>query len=183
MCDGVRLQREIAGGRRGRQRDAVRREIRAERAAARALVAALAWPASIVLARQHRGGAADELALAPELRRHASADVLLERVHLERRLQDLLGQLREARVLAARADEALHVFVPGLDVRVADRPVDADALAQVRLEVEIAEAEYVARPHERASADVITAIPVERLRLSVGLLQVVDEMMLGGLVV
>ena len=39
------------------------------------------------------------------------------------------GELRQARVLAAGADEALDVLVPRRDVRVADRPVDAHAFA------------------------------------------------------
>ena len=131
MHHGIRLQREIARGRRGRQRHAVRGKIRAERTAARALIASLARSAAIVLAGQHRRGAADELALAAELRRHVAADVFLERIHLERRLQDLLRQLRKSGVLAARADETLDVFVPGRDVGVADGPVDAHALALV----------------------------------------------------
>ena len=78
-------------------------------------------------------------------------------------------------VLAADADELLDVVVPGLDVLVADRPVDADALARVGLEVQIAPAEAVPRPQQRPAAHLIAAIPAEVLHRVVGVIDVLHE--------
>ncbi len=86
-------------------------------------------------------------------------------------------------VLATGADELLDVVVPGRDVGVADRPIDAHALFEVGFEVQIAVAEHVSRPHQRAPARLVAAEPAERLLLHVRVLQVVHEMLFGGLVV
>src|SRR5205085_12631346 len=75
---------------------------------------------------------------------------------------------------AGDAGEALDVAVPGSNVRVPNRPISAHALFHIRREVDIAESEAAASPHERAPADVIAPIPVEALRLGVGRLLLVD---------
>jgi beta-N-acetylhexosaminidase len=62
-------------------------------------------------------------------------DELLARVQLHRTLELAVGELREAQLLAAHSDEPLHVAVPRRDVGVANRPVDAVTVAQVRFEV------------------------------------------------
>ena len=62
---------------------------------------------------------------------------------------------------------ALDVVVPRRHVRVADRPVDRDAVLEIRFEIEIAEAIALASPRQRPSADVVAAVPVEALDLGV----------------
>ena len=89
--------------------------------------------------------------------------------------------MRQPLLLAADADVALHVVVPGRHVLVADGPVDADALLGVRLEVDRAMPVGLARPEQRAAADVIAADPVEPLGLGIGLLVVFDEEVAGVL--
>ena len=127
--DRVRTQREAARGRGRGQRRGVAREVGAVGAAAVAEVAALAGAAPVVRPRQHRHVAHDQVAPG-ERARDALAQVLLEAVHLEGRQQVAFGELGQARLLAADADEGLDVVVPGGDVLVAQRPVDADAFLQ-----------------------------------------------------
>jgi hypothetical protein len=79
----------------------------------------------------------------------------------------------EAELLAAHAREALDVRVPGRDVGVADRPVDAVAVAQVGLEVEVAPAVAVPAPEQRLAAHGAALDPGERLVLDVRVLGVV----------
>ena len=107
--------------------------------------------------------------------------MLLDAVHFHRRQELAVGQLRQAFVLAADADETLDVVVPGRDVLVADRPVDGDAVLGVGLEVHRTPAIALPAPHDGTAADVIAADPVEALDLGVGMLVVVDEPVLGGL--
>ncbi len=71
--------------------------------------------------------------------------------------------------------ERLDVIVPGSEVGVAQGPVDADALPEVRLEVEIAPAVALAAPKQRASADVVAAEPGVGLHLHVRRFPVVHE--------
>ena len=112
---------------------------------------------------------------AAERLRDALLHLALEAVHLHRRQELAVGQLRQAVAAAADAGKALDVVVPRRDVRVADRPVDGDAVARVGLEVEVAPAVRLPPPEQRAAADVIAAHPVEALDLAVGILDVVDE--------
>src|SRR5471032_1273616 len=71
----------------------------------------------------------------------------------------------------------LDVIVPGSEVGVADRPVDGDSFLCVGLEVEVAPAITLTTPHQRASADVVAAIPIEALYFCVG------RILVGGPVV
>src|SRR5882762_4714638 len=61
----------------------------------------------------------------------------------------------------------LDVIVPGSEIGVADRPVDGDPFLCVSREVEITPAITLTTPHQRASADVVAAVPVEALHFGV----------------
>jgi hypothetical protein len=126
---------------------------------------------------QHGHAAGDQAAVG-ERRRHPVAQVLLDAVHLEGRQELPVGQLGQAGVLAAHADERLDVVVPRLDVLVADRPVDADAFSGVGLEVQVAPPEAVARPEQRAAAHLVAAIPAELLHRVVRMVDVLDKKVL-----
>src|SRR4051812_20235294 len=69
--------------------------------------------------------------------------------------------MREPKVLAAHADEAVHMVVPGGNVRIANRPIDADAVAHICLEVQIAEAIDLTSPDDGLTTDLTRAQPVE----------------------
>jgi len=88
---------------------------------------------------------------------------LLDAVQRHRLEEFAVGELRQPLRLAADADEGLDVVVPRGDVRVANRPVDADAFARVRLEVEVAPTIDLAAPHDRAPPTWRAANPRERL--------------------
>ena len=97
-----------------------------------------------------------------------------------RRKKLAVGQLTETFDAAADAREDFRLVVPRRDFVVGDRPGNAHALFGVGFEVERTEAITLARPHERASADVIAAQPVERLFLDIRIVEIVDEPMLIG---
>ena len=180
--DRERAQRQPARRGGGRQRRAVAREVGAVRTAAVAAVARLARAPAVVRLAEHGAAAGDQDPVAEHLRQ-PRLEVRLDAVHLERRQQLSVGELRQAGVLAADADEALDHVVPRRDVRVADRPVDADAFPRVGREVEVAPAEAVPGPQQRSAADVIAAEPLERLDLVVGVLDVLDQEVLRVLAV
>ena len=161
------------GGRQGRR---VAAEVGAERTAADAAVAVLAVAAAVVRLGQV-GDPPDGHRAAAERLRDPALDLLFQAVHRHRRQVDAVGQLRQPVARAADAGEALDVLVPGRDVRVADRPVDAEAVLGVGLEVEVAPAVRLAAPEQRTAADVVAAHPVEALHLGVRVLLVVDEPM------
>jgi hypothetical protein len=108
-------------------------------------------------------------------------EMLLDAVHFHRRQESAVGQLCEALGLAAHADEAFHVLVPGFDILVANRPIDGRAVLRVRLEIHRTQSIRLPSPHERTSAHVIAADPVEAFGLAVRMFAVVHEPMLGGL--
>src|SRR2546423_1761624 len=92
---------------------------------------------------------------------------LLAAVELHGRKELAVGELRHSFDGAVYTRVLLDVIVPRRDVGVADRPVYGDPVLRVCLEVEITPAIALAAPHQRPSADVITAIPVEALYLGV----------------
>src|SRR5579871_5603968 len=67
--------------------------------------------------------------------------------------------------------------VPGLDVGVANRPIDGDPFAQVRFEIEITPAVGLASPHDGTAADLPSANPAEGLALAcrIRIFRVVDK--------
>ena len=172
--DRERAQRQLAGGVGGRQRRGVAAEVGAVGAAADAAVAVLAAAAAVVRLRQV-GDAADDHRPAAEVLRDPVLHLPLEAVHLHRRQELSVGELRQALTAAADAGKALDAVVPRRQVLVADRPVHRDAVAGVGLEIELAEPVGLPAPQQRAPADVVAAHPVEALDLGVGILDVVDE--------
>src|SRR5688500_5085399 len=73
-------------------------------------------------------------------------------VELHRLLEFSIRQIRQSELLAAQPRKSLDVAVPGRDVLVPDRPIDAVAVAQVRLEVEITPSIGLASPDQGAPA-------------------------------
>ena len=73
--------------------------------------------------------------------------------------------MRQTLGLAGNAGELLDVGVPGRDVLVADRPVDAVPVLAVGLEVEVAPAIALAAPQDGTPAQDVATHPVERLLL------------------
>ena len=176
--DLVRQQRHVAGalGRGQRGRDAA--EISAVRTAADAQVARLAGAAlRALVVRERRGevGAAADDELAAELFVEALLEIDFDAVEIVRREEFAVGQLRQPFDAAADAREDFRLVVPRRDLVVAHGPRNAHALFGIRFEIERTEAITLARPHERAAADVIAAQPVEGLFLDVRVVEVVDE--------
>src|SRR5262245_3754392 len=85
--------------------------------------------------------------------------------------------MREVLAPALDSHEPLDVTPPGREVLVAERPVDGDALARIRLEVEIAPPVDATPPHDRPPAHLAAANPVEGLVLGerVRIVEIVDE--------
>src|SRR5207245_9597927 len=84
---------------------------------------------------------------------------------LLRRDGSAIRQMGPAQSLDAHPDAAFHVGVPRRQVLVADRPVDAVAVAQVRPELEVAPAPAQPAPDQAAPAQLVAADPAERLAL------------------
>src|SRR5882672_8548184 len=93
----------------------------------------------------------------------AVPDHLLGAVQRHGRKELAVRELRQAERLARNPDELLHVVVPRRDVGVADRPVHAESVPRVRLEVEVAPAVYLPAPHDRLATHLAAADPMERL--------------------
>src|SRR5262245_788339 len=85
--------------------------------------------------------------------------------HFHRRQELTIWKLRKSLHLTAYADEVLHVVVPRSNVLITDRPVDADALAQIRLKVQVAPTVSLPSPDNGASAYLPPANPEKRLSL------------------
>ena len=98
-------------------------------------------------------------------------------VELPRRHKFPVGEMREPLFSSLDADELLDITPPRRQVLVAKRPIDANSLACICLEVEIAPAIDAAPPHDRATTDLTAANPVEGLavRSRVRIVEVVDE--------
>src|SRR3954464_982365 len=116
-------------------------------------------------------------ALAIELRQQDFASFLLRGIHRPRLQEFTIRQLRESFVPSLDPDELLDVAPPRRHVFVANRPVDRDAFACVRLVIEIAPAENAATPHDRLSANLPASYPREgfALRRRIRIVEIVDE--------
>ena len=166
---------------RGGERGGLAREIRPGGAAPLAGAAVVARQAVVQGLGEDRHAADGEPpvgkgALEPRLHE------LLARVHLHRRLELPVRELRQAQLLPAHADEAFHVAVPGRHVGVANRPVDAMPVPQIRLEIEVAPPVHLPPPDQRLSAHLVSLNPGERLVLDVGIAVVLDEEVLDRFV-
>src|SRR5207253_1129871 len=94
-------------------------------------------------------------------------DQLFAAVELHRREELSVRKLRHSLMRSIDARVLLDVVVPRRNVGVADRPIDRNSFLRVRLEIEIAVAVALPPPHQRASTDVIAAVPVEALYLGI----------------
>jgi len=115
--------------------------------------------------------------LAAERLENVLTRSLFDAVHRHRRKELAVGKLRQPFALAADTDESLDVIVPWRDVRVANRPIDTDALLRVGFKIEIAPAIRLAAPDDRTATDLPAADPHERLGFVGGIrvLLVIDE--------
>ena len=182
--DAVRPQREPAGRLRRRQRRVDAGEVRACDAATVARPAVVARRPAVMRLGEHRTAADRDHPFAGPGAPDGIAHRLLDTVQRHRLEEFPVGKLRQPFRLAADADERFDVVVPGRDVGVANRPVDADAFARVGLEVEVAPAIDLPAPHNRAPPDLAAADPRERLAFGrgVGVFEIVDEELVGHLV-
>src|SRR2546421_6019716 len=173
---------EFAGALGRRQRRAQAREIAAVAAAPGTLVARPAGPAALVRLREIRDPR-DGHVTAGEGALDAPPHDLLGAIQSPGPQELAVGQVREAQPLAAHADEALDVAVPGGQVLIADGPVDAVAVFQIRREIEIAPAPAQPAPDQAAPAELVASDPTERLAVgsSVGMLAIVYEEVAGRL--
>src|SRR5216684_970154 len=161
--DAVRSQREPPrrAGRRERDADAV--EVRMRDAAALAGPAVMTRRAAAMRCGEDGDPADRDDPLAPEPLGDAVPDILLGAVQGHGRQELAVRELRQAERFARDPDELLHVVVPRRDVGVADRPVDAEAVPRIRLEVQVAPAVHLPAPHDGLTAHLAAADPVERL--------------------
>ena len=88
-----------------------------------------------------------------------------------------IWKLRKSFGLTRDADEIFHIVIPGSDVLVANRPIDGDALAQIRFEIEITPAIRLSSPDNRAATHLTSPNPQKWLAgfCGVRILLVVDE--------
>src|SRR2546421_2126452 len=118
--------------------------------------------AAFVHARQDRGAPDGHDAIV-EVFGDCVAHILLDARHFHGRQKLAVGKLRQTFSLTADASELFDVVVPRRDVRVANGPIDSDALFQVGLEVQIAPAIALAPPKKRFTADLTPANPGKML--------------------
>ena len=137
-------------------------------------------PAEMVLSENCEPGIGDQ-SLTAKLLQQNLPPLRLGGVELPRRLEFSVGKMREPLLASLNADELLDVAPPRRQIVVAERPIDAESLARVGLEVEIAPAIDTATPHDRAPADLTSANPVEglALRSRVRIVEIVDEELSG----
>src|SRR3569833_357247 len=99
-------------------------------------------------------------------------DLLFNGTHFKRRKVFAIGQRLQAVPVSANAREFLDVAVPRRNVLIADRPVDSIPETLGSRKFEIAPALAGPPPHDRLTANLVAADPVERLFLYVGMLLV-----------
>ena len=116
-------------------------------------------------------------AFSPEAFCNRVSDDGLRAIQLHRWQESAVWQLSQAQRLSADSDEIFHVVVPGRNVCVANRPIDSDAFANVRFEIQVAPSINLAAPHYRTPAHLAAANPSERLAgfSRVGMLFIVYE--------
>src|SRR6185503_2352512 len=165
--DAERTQRESPGLLRRGERGIQTREIRAGDAPPLAVAAQVTLRSAILrlVLRQHREAHVGDEPLAAELLQQELARMLLRDVHGPRFDEIAVRELRQPLLLSLHAHEPLDMAPPGRHVRVADRPVDPDAVARVGLVILVAPAEDAPPPHYRAAAHLASPDPRERLVL------------------
>src|SRR5690625_3168657 len=88
----------------------------------------------------------------------------------------------EAVLVTGPADKLLHFGVPGCDIIVGDRPLDAEAVTSRSVKIIATPALATACPDKRFPTLLIAPDPVERLLLDVGLLLIFHKEVLSGVV-
>ena len=91
--------------------------------------------------------------------------VFLDDIHFHRLHEFAIGQLWQAFGLSTDACKFFNIGIPGCNILVANRPVDAVPVFLVRFEIEIAPAITLAAPQQGTAAQDVAAYPVERFFL------------------
>ena len=130
--DRVGLERETPCRDRGREGRGLRAEIGAIRTSQPAGIAVLTRVAPGKLFGRVGGAPGDDPTLPTERRLHLRRDLLLDAVEGHRGLELSVGEHVQPLARSRNPGVALHVIIPGREVRVADRPVSADPLLGVR---------------------------------------------------
>ncbi len=128
-----------------------------------------------VLVAQHAVGGhtgATRNQLAPHLR-DGALHLHLAAIELQRPLEDAVGQVRNVLLRARDAEQRVHLVVVGRDVGIADRPVLAEPVVALRLQIQLREAQRHAAPEiglaaEHAGADPRVRRAGDRVLLLVG---------------
>ena len=147
----VRPQLEVAGVARREDQRGRRMERRADVASAPAAAASHAALAVLV---QHAVGG-DAGAPGNQLAAHLRDRALQQHfafVQLQRPLIEAVRQMRNAFLRAADAEQRVDLVVIRRDVGIADRPVFAEAVLRLPLEIHLGEPQRHAAPHVRLAA-------------------------------
>ena len=107
----------------------------------------MAGGAAVVRLREIRH-TSDEHRTAVERLGDAALHLFLEAVHLHRRQELAIGELRQTVARTADSREALDVVVPRNQFVIANRPIHADALLCVGFEIHRTPAIALAAPHQ-----------------------------------
>ena len=157
--DAVRPQGQSTSRLRGRKRGIQTGEVGPRNTSAMTGAAVMTGSAAVVGLREHGAPSDRHHALARPTAGNGIFDQLFRTIQRHRLEEFPVGELRQSLSLPTDTHKHLDIVVPGRDVGIADRPVDADAFAGVRLEVQIAPAIDLAPPHDRAPADLAAADP------------------------
>ena len=104
-------------------------------------------------------------------------------VHVHRRQKLAVRQMRQPKLFTRNTGKLLHMRIPGRNVRVANRPVHADAFLEVRLKIQITQPVTLPAPHYGLSSHDVRPVPVEALLLSVQCVAIAHPVLLGHFVV
>src|SRR5882724_6271339 len=96
-------------------------------------------------------------------------------IHFHGRKKTSIGKPGIPFFLPADAYIGLHVIIPGGQILIADRPINACSILEVGLEIEVAVPVALSSPGERSAADLVTPHPGEGLFLQIGVFAVLDE--------
>ena len=182
--DAVRPQGQSAGAGRRRQGHVHAVEVGERRTAPFAHTAVGAGRPVTERLRQHGAPADGQHPFPAVSAQEALPHVPLGDRHRHAGLEPAVRQLRQPLRVPAHSDAAFHVVVPGRDVGIADGPVDAVAVARIRLEVEVAPAIHLATPDDGAPSHLTTTDIGEArtLRRGVGVFTVAHEELVAPLV-
>ena len=174
----MRTQRGVARGHRGGDGDRVRAEIAAHGTSALTQGPVQAHTSVVRNGEIRRTTRNDVATRKPGFDR--ALGVALHGVHFEGRQEFAIGDLRESVTVSGNARDFFHMRIPWRKIGIADGPVGAVSVGQIRFEIELCPALHHACPEQGFSADLIAADPIERLGLLIGMFPILHEKMLGG---